>query len=73
MFNLSASFLIANLVWGSVGLGYLIYGKKQSSWIAMIGGIVMIAVSYFITSALLMTVLSIAIMWAVYYLAKQGY
>ena len=29
-----ASFF-ASLIWGSIGMGYFIYGKKQQSWEAM--------------------------------------
>jgi hypothetical protein len=43
MFN--ANFLFASLIWGSVGGGYFIYGKKQRSSVPMIGGILMIGVS----------------------------
>ena len=71
MFN--ANFLFASLVWGSVGMGYFIYGKKQTSWPAMIGGIVMMAASYFVGSALLMSLVSLALIGAVYFLIKQGY
>ena len=71
MFN--ASFLFASLVWGSVGMGYFIYGKKQSSWPPMIGGVVMLAASYFVASALLMSLLGLAIIVAVYFLIRQGY
>jgi len=73
MFNLSASFLFANLIWGTVGFGYCIYGKQQRAWVPFIGGFAMIAVSCLVTSALLMSVLSIAIIWGVYYLLRQGY
>lgn len=69
----SASFLFASLVWGSVGLGYFIYGKKQTSWAAMIGGVLMMAASYFVGSALLMSLACVALMAGVYFLAKQGY
>jgi hypothetical protein len=48
-----ASFLFAALVWGSIGVGYFIYGKKQQSLTAMVGGILMVGVSYFVSSALL--------------------
>jgi hypothetical protein len=71
MFN--ANFLFASLIWGSVGFGYFIYGKKQSSWSPMIGGVLMMAVSYFISSALLMSLVSIGIIVAVYFLLRQGY
>ncbi len=71
MFN--ANFLFASLVWGSVGLGYFIYGKKQTSWPAMIGGIVMMACSYFVGSALLMSLICVVLIVAIYFLLKQGY
>ena len=32
---------------------YFIYGKKQGSWIPMVGGIIMIAASYLAGTALL--------------------
>jgi hypothetical protein len=69
----SASFLFASLVWGSVGMGYFIYGKKQQCLSAMIGGILMTVLAYFVASALLMSLLCIGIAGAVYYLAKRGY
>jgi len=71
LFN--TSFLLASLLWGSVGAGYWIYGKKQREMIPMIGGILMIAVSCFVSSWFLMSLLSIALMVAVYWLVKQGY
>jgi len=68
-----ASFLFASLIWGSVGVGYFIYGKKQQSWTPMIGGILMIVASYFVSSALLMSLICAALMVAVYVLVKRGY
>jgi hypothetical protein len=71
MFN--ASFLFASLVWGSVGLGYFIYGKKQGSWVPMIGGVLMMCASYFVSSALLMSLVCAGLMALIYFLLKQGY
>ena len=71
MFN--ANFLFASLIWGSVGMGYFIYGKKQASWVAMIGGVLMMAASYFIGSALLMSLFCLGLIAGVYFLLKQGY
>ena len=67
------SFLFASLLWGSVGMGYFIYGKKQSATMPMIGGIVICAVSYVVSSWLLMTLLSIGIIVAIHWLIKRGY
>jgi hypothetical protein len=67
------SFLFASLLWGSIGVGYFIYGKKQQSLSPMVGGIVMIAVSYFVGSALLMSLICILVIVAVYLLLQRGY
>jgi heme/copper-type cytochrome/quinol oxidase subunit 2 len=69
----SASFLFASLLWGSVGFGYFIYGKKQQSLSPMVGGILMMIVSYFIASALLMSLICILVIVMVYGLLKRGY
>lgn len=71
LFN--SSFLFASLLWGSVGFGYFIYGKKQGALPALVGGIVMMAGSYLVSSWLWMSLLSIAIMIAVYWLIKRGH
>ena len=71
MFN--ANFLFASLIWGSVGMGYFIFGKKQSSWPAMIGGVVMMAASYFVPSSLLMSLICVGLTVGIYFLIKQGH
>jgi hypothetical protein len=68
-----AHFLFASLIWGSVGFGYFIYGKKQAQWVPMVGGIAMIAASYLVSSALLMSLVCIGIGLGVYWLLKEGY
>jgi uncharacterized membrane protein HdeD (DUF308 family) len=70
---LDAHFLFASLVWGSVGVGYFIYGRKQGSWLPIAGGLLMIMVSYFVSSALLMSAICVAIMVGIYLLVKRGY
>ena len=69
----SANFLFASLIWGSVGIGYFIYGKKQSSWPPMVGGVLMVGASYFAGSAWVMTLVCAGLIAAVYFLVKQGY
>ncbi len=68
----TASFLFASLVWGSIGIAYFIYGKKQQSFSAMLGGILMAAVSYF-GSALLMSLICVVVIVVVYQLVRRGY
>ena len=71
MFN--THFLFASLIWGSVGVGYFIYGKRQRSWLPMVGGVAMIGVSYFVGSALLMSLICVGLIVAIYLLLKSGY
>jgi hypothetical protein len=67
------SFLFASLLWGSVGVGYFIYGKRSQSLAAMVGSILMIAVSYFISSALAMSLVCLGTVAVVYSLVKGGF
>ena len=70
---LDPNFLFASLIWGSIGLGYCIYGKRQQALAPFIGGVLMIALSYFVESVWLMSLLCVGLMAAVYALVKRGY
>lgn len=70
---LDSKFLFASLIWGSVGVGYFVYGKKQEAIIPMVGGVVMIAVSYFVGSWFWMSLTCLGLICAIYWLLKRGY
>jgi hypothetical protein len=63
---MNTGFLFASLIWGSLGLGYFIYGRKQRSPGPMLGGVMMMGASYFVASALWMSILCVGLMLAVY-------
>jgi hypothetical protein len=69
----SASFLFASLIWGSIGVGLLVYGKRQKSLLPTVGGLLMIVASYLASSALVMSIVCLAIGLAMYFLLRQGY
>ena len=69
----TAHSLVASLIWGAVGMGFFVYGKKQQSMVPMFGGLFMIGVSYFIESALYMSLAELGLLAGVYWLKKQGY
>ena len=46
----TASFLFASLLWGSVGLGYFIYGKKQGRPLLLALGLGLMIFPYFISN-----------------------
>ena len=54
-------------------MGYFIFGKKQQSVVPMIAGVVMMAVSYFAGSALVMSLICSAIVGVAYLLVKKGF
>jgi len=69
--NFSAGTLFASLIWGTIGFGFFIYGKKQSSFIPMIGGIALIAISYLISSPLYMSLTAVGILAVMWFLMKR--
>jgi len=60
------------MFWGAVGSGYVIYGWRQRAAIPFAGGAALTAASFFLP-ALWMSLASLAIMFAVWWLCKQGY
>jgi len=70
---LDEQFLFASLLWGSVGVGYLFYARKQRQIVPFLGGVAMIGVSCFVGSWFWMSILCIVLMAVVYQLMKLGY
>jgi hypothetical protein len=68
---MSGSFLMASLVWGSVGMGYFVYGARGREPWPLAGGVVIIAGSYLVESWWVMSLVSIAAMALVYWLKKN--
>ena len=69
---MNENFLWASMIWGAIGSGYLIYGWRQRAAIPLAGGVAMTAASFFLP-ALWMSLAGVAIIFAVWWLLKQGY
>ena len=69
---MNQNFLWASLLWGAVGGGYLVYGWRQKAAIPLAVGAALTAISFFLP-ALWMSLAGVAIMFAVWWLLKQGY
>jgi hypothetical protein len=48
--------LVASFLWGTVGLAFVIYGKKAGEMLPMIIGLILMVLSYFLTCGWLTTV-----------------
>ena len=51
---MSASTLLWGTLFGSVGFGFFLYGKKQGAAVPLICGIVLMVFPYFISNTLLL-------------------
>jgi hypothetical protein len=66
--SLDSNVLVASLIWGSVGLAFTVYGKKQKEWVPCCGGIALMFISYFIGSALYMSLTGAILLAAIFWL-----
>ena len=66
-----SSTLFASLIWGSIGLGFAIYGKKQRATAPLVGGILLMGISYFIGSALVMSLVGVALVAGIVWIGRH--
>ena len=65
---MDTSYLFAAFVWGTVGMGFFIYGKKRKRLYPLIGGILLMAASYFAKTWVNISIVSCAIIVGIYVL-----
>jgi hypothetical protein len=65
--SLDTSTLMWGLLFGSVGLGFFLYGKKQKAVVPLVCGLGLMVLPYFISNILLLVTASIALMVIPYY------
>ena len=65
-----SSTLLASLLWGSIGLGFAIYGKKQRAMAPLVGGLLLLGISYFIGSALVMSVVGAVLVAGIVWIGR---
>jgi hypothetical protein len=53
--------LLWGLLFGSIGIGFAIYGKKQHKAVPLICGLALMIFPYFITNTILLVVVGIAL------------
>ena len=54
--------LLWGVVFGSIGMGYFIYGKRQSAPVPLIAGVLLMAFPYFVSSAWATVLIGAALM-----------
>jgi hypothetical protein len=71
--NLDANSLLASMLIGSVGLGLLIYGKKQMRVPQMIVGIALLVYPYFVSNVWLMLGIAVAAVGGLWGVLRLGW
>jgi hypothetical protein len=66
----STSTLMWGMIFGSIGLGFFIYGKKQKSIIPLISGIVLMVVPYLISNIYALILLGIVLVALPYFIRR---
>ncbi len=56
------------VLFGSIGMGYLIYGRKQRRGIALLSGVVLCVFPYFVSNVFLMILIAVILMALPYFL-----
>jgi hypothetical protein len=64
---LSTSLLLWGLLFGSAGLGFFIYGKKQKAVVPLVCGLALMAFPYFVSNTILLVVLGVALVLIPYF------
>ena len=65
---MDASSLLWGLLFGSIGMGYFVYGKKQGLVVAMLSGVALMAFTYFVTNSILIVLIGTVFMALPYFL-----
>ncbi len=63
----SISVLLWGLLFGSIGFGFFLYGKKQKAVVPLIAGIALCVVPYFIANVYLLVAVGILLMAIPYF------
>jgi predicted membrane protein len=65
---MNTSSLLWGLLFGSIGLGFFIYGKKQRTVVPLICGLVLMIFPYFVSNTFLLVTLGVVLISLPYFL-----
>jgi hypothetical protein len=64
---LNTSSLLWGLLFGSIGMGFLIYGRRQRAVVPLLCGLALIVFPYFVSNNILLIVIGVALMAIPYF------
>ena len=64
---MSESWLLWGLLFGSIGLGFFVYGKKQRAAVPLVCGLALMAFPYFVSNTILLVAIGVVLMVIPYF------
>lgn len=64
---MSTSSLLWGVLFGSIGLGFVIYGRRQRAVVPLICGLALMVFPYFVSNAILLVVIGAALVAIPYF------
>jgi hypothetical protein len=64
---LNTSWLLCGLLLGSIGLGFLVYGKRQRAVVPLVCGLALMIFPYFVSNIILLVVIGVALVVVPYF------
>jgi hypothetical protein len=53
--------ILLSLLFGAVGMGFLMYGKKMAAMVPMLAGVALMVVPYFISNLIILALVGLAL------------
>jgi len=66
----STAVLLWGLLFGSIGFGFFLYGKKQKAVVPLIAGVVLCVIPYFIANVYLLVTVGVVLMAIPFFVRK---
>lgn len=64
---MSTSTLLWGVLFGSIGLGFFVYGRKQRAIVPLVCGLALMVFPYFVSGTVLLVVIGVALMAVPYF------
>ena len=64
---MNASTLLWGVLFGSIGLGFFVYGRKQRAIVPLVCGLALMVFPYFVSGTLLLIAIGVALMAIPYF------
>jgi hypothetical protein len=65
---MSTTSLLFGVLFGAIGFGYLVYGRRQQKGIALLSGVALCAFPYFISNIVLLIIIGLVLIALPFYI-----